>query len=260
MRSIPKLAATALAALLALSLAPPADAGAQELARLYRFTPANGGAFQAALDKHARDRIEHDDPWGWMVMEVVAGEDLGDFIVRSGGHTWADFDAYDQGFGPESGLHFEVSVAPVVEDVTSWITEEDTANSRLPGDAEWPDINLIQVITYHLRPGQQQAFNEAVATVHGAIEASDWPARYAWVDPVAGLHGPQKVLAIFYENWADFEQPETPMYQMLQDELGEDEAQSVMERFGQTFRHVESSVLRWRRDLSVPPPEMRGEM
>lgn len=260
MRTIPKLAATGLAAMLALSVAPPADAGAQELARIYRFSPQNGGTFEAALQKHVSDRIEHDDPWGWMVMEVVAGENYGDFIVRSGSHTWADFDAYDQGFGAESGLHFQVSVAPLVEDVESWITEEDTANSRLPTDAEWPDIELIEVITYHVKPGQQQRFDELVGTVHGAIEASDWPVRYAWVDHVAGLGGPRKTLAIFFEDWAGFEEPETPMYEMLQDELGEDEAQSVMEDFGQTYRYVESSILRWRRGLSVPPPDMRGEM
>lgn len=260
MRSVPKPVAAGLAALLALSVAPPADAGAQDLARVYRFTPQNGGAFEAALKTHAGDRIEHDDPWSWDVLQVVAGEDLGDFIIRSGGHAWADFDSYDRGFGAESGLHFEVSVAPLVEDVEMWITEEDTANSRLPSDAEWPDIELVELITYHVRPGQQEQFDELVGTVHGAIESSDWPVRYAWVNHVAGLGGPQKTLVIFQENWAGFEQPETPMYRMLQDELGEDEAQGVMEQFGQTFRYVETSVLRWRRDLSVPPPDMRGEM
>lgn len=258
MRTIVTLSAAALAAVTALVLAPAPDASAQELARIYHVTPTDVGAFEAALQKHVDDRIEHDDPWSWGIYQVVSGEDYGDFLYRSGGHEWADFDAYDQGFGAEAGLHYQVNVGPTVEETRQWITAEDTENSRLPADDEWEDITLISVTTYHLQPGMEQQFNELIGTIHGAIEDADWPGRYAWADMMAGTGGPQKVLAVFHENWADFEQPETPFYQMLQEELGEDEAQSVMESFGDTFRYVENQVLRWRKDLSVPPPAMRG--
>ena len=67
------------------------------------------------------------------------------------------------------------------------------------------------------------------------------------------------VLAIFFENWAAFDEPETPMMEMLQEELGEDETQQLMQQFGNSFSAVESMVLRWRRDLSVPPPAMRDD-
>ena len=257
MRHVTTLLAAALAAATAILAVPASDASAQELARIYHFTPTDGGPFQAALEKHVKDRIEHEDPWSWGIYQVVSGEDYGDFYIRSGGHDWADFDAYDQGFGSEAGLHFQVAVGPLVKDVEQWITQEDTAHSRLPAETEWPDINLISVTTYHLQPGMEREFNDLIGTIHGAIEGADWPVRYAWADMVAGTGGPQKVLAIFHENWADFEEPETPFYQMLQDELGEDEAQDVMERFGDTFRYVENSVLRWRKDLSIPPMEMR---
>lgn len=257
MRTIPRLVTAALSAALALSLAPAPDAEAQDLARFYQVSPKNAGAFEAALKTHAQDRIEHDDPWSWMVLQVVVGEDAGDFVYRSGGHSWADFDEYDEGFGAEAGLHYEVNVEPLVADARTWIARTDTANGRVPPDSVFPDVNLIEVITYYIEPGMMQQFNEVVSAIHGAIEDADWPVYYAWAEPVSGLKGPQKTLAIFAENWAGFEEPDTPMMEMLQDELGEDETQQLMQQFGASFRAVESAVLRWRKDLSVPPPGMR---
>lgn len=259
MRSTTRLVTAALAAAVALALGPAPDAEAQDLARVYRVTPKDVGAFEAALTKHVQDRIEHDDPWSWSVMQVVVGEHVGDFVYRSGGHSWADFDAYDEGFGAEAGLHYDLNVGPLVAKTVHWITAEDTANSRLPADSIWPSINLLEVITYHVEPGMMQQFNQVIGSIHGAIEDSDWPVHYAWVDPVSGMKGPQKTLVIFARDWAEFEQPETPMMEMLQDELGEDETQQLMQQFGNSFRAVESSVLRWRHDLSIPPPEMRGD-
>lgn len=258
MRSITRSVVAAVAAVLALSLVPAPDAAAQELARVYHVTPKDVGAFEAALSKHVKDRIEHDDPWSWGVYQVVVGKNLGDFYYRSGGHSWADFDEYDEGFGSEAGLHYEVNVAPLVKDTDLTITMEDTANSRYPSEEEWPDIELIEVVTYHLEPGMEQRFEQAVGAIHEAIMGSDWPARYAWANPVSGAEGPQKTLALFFEDWADMQEPETPFYEMLQEEMGEDETQEMMERLGNSFRSYESMVLRMRRDLSVPPPGMRG--
>lgn len=251
MRAFFRSSATALTTAIAFGfmLAPPAQA--QDLARLYHVTPADAGAFEAALAEHVAHRIEQGDPWGWTVMQVVSGEDLGDFIYRSGSHEWADFDAYDEGFGGEAGQHYQETVAQHVADTRQWVTATDTANSRLP--AEWDAIHLIGVTTYHLEPGMQQQFDEVIGTIHGAIVDADWPAHYSWVYMVTGTGGPQRTLAVFHENWADFEQPEPPFMQMLQQQLGEDEAKNVMERLGETYRYIENMVVRIRPDLSVPP-------
>lgn len=251
MRRFIRSSAVALATAIALGfiLAPPA--GAQNIASLYHVTPADAGAFEAALAEHVAHRIEQGDPWGWTVMQVVSGEDLGDFIYRSGSHEWADFDAYDEGFGGEAGQHYQETVAPHVADTRQWMTVTDTANSRWP--AEWDDIHLIGVTRYHLEPGMQEQFDEIIGTIHGAIVDADWPIYYSWAYMAAGTGGPQRTLAVFHENWADFEQPDTPFMEMLQEQLGEDETKNVMERFGETYRYIENMVLRVRMDLAVPP-------
>ena len=247
----------ALAAVLAFTLVSASEAEAQELARLYQVTPTDAGAFEAALADHVEHRIEQGDPWYWTVMQVVSGEDFGDFVYRSGGHEWADFDAYDEGFGVQATRHYAENVAPLVANTRQWVTFSDTANSRPPAVDEWEDIHLISVTTYHLEPGMQQDFDEVIGTIHGAIVEADWPAHYSWQYMAAGTGGPQKVLAVFHQNWADFEQPETPFMEMLHEQLGEDEAKSVMERLGETYRYIENTVLRIRRDLSVSPPSAR---
>lgn len=258
MRWIIRSAVAVLVSLIASVSAPVPHAAAQELARIYHVTPENGAAFEAALAKHVRDRIDHDDPWSWDVLQEVVGEDLGDFFYRSGGHSWADFDAYDQGFGADAGLHYEIDVAPLVEETSMWITQEDTAHLRLPADQEWPDIDYIELITYHLQPGKERQFSQVIGTIHDAIEEADWPVRYAWAHPVLGQGGPRMTLAVFHEDWADFQEPATPFMEMLREQLGDDEAQEVMQQLGDSYRYVESAVLRWRKDLSVPPPAMRG--
>lgn len=257
MRAFTRSSRAALATTVAIvfGLAPPA--GAQDLARLYHVTPADAGAFEAALAEHVAHRIEQGDPWGWTVMQVVSGEDFGDFIYRSGGHEWADFDAYDAGFGTEAGQHYQETVAPHIADTRQWVTATDTANSRWP--AEWDDIHLIGVTTYHLKPGMQQQFDEVIGTIHGAIVDADWPTYYSWAYMAAGTGGPQRTLAIFLDNWADFAQPEVPFMQMLEEQLGEDEAQNQMERLGETYRYIENMVVRIRRDLSVPSPSARDD-
>lgn len=257
MRFITRFTVAAVAVAVAVVLAPAPDAAAQELARVYHVSPKNANAFEAALAKHVQDRIDHDDPWSWGVYQVVAGKHTGDFFYRSGGHAWADFDEYDSGFGAEAGLHYQLNVAPLVEHTAMFVTQSDTALSRMPTEAEWPNINLIEVVTYRLEPGEERQFHDLIDRIHEAIVAADWPVRYAWGYTVLGGDGSSMDLAIFNENWAGFEEPEPDFYQMLQEQMGEDEAQEAMEQFGQYLAGSESMVLRWRRDLSVPPVEMR---
>lgn len=251
MRAFIRSCSAALATAMAFGFVLAPTAGAQDLARLYHVTPADAGAFEAALAEHVAHRIDQGDPWGWTVMQVVSGEDFGDFVYRSGGHEWADFDAYDEGFSGEATAHYQETVAPHVADTRQWVTATDTANSRLPAD--WDDIHLIGVTTYHLEPGMQQQFDEVIGTIHGAIVDADWPMYYSWTYMAAGTGGPQRTLAVFHENWADFEQPDTPFMEMLQEQLGEDETKNVMERFGETYRYIENMVVRVRMDLAIPP-------
>ena len=132
------------------------------LARIY-FIEAKSGVragLETALKQHTEWRKEQGDPWTWSVMQVVNGENLGSYVIRSGEHTWADFDAYDAGFGPKADVHFNATVASLVESASSALTSIDTTNVNWHPNND--AVNLISVTTFHLKPGKGPAFTQAV--------------------------------------------------------------------------------------------------
>lgn len=231
-----------------LTLLPP-GAEAQNLARVYVVSPQEGADLAAAIREHAQWREQNGDPWTWGVYEVVNGRNLGDFVIRSGGHSWADFDAYEQGeFAEAAAAHYQATMAPAVGSISSVITAADTAHQRLPESFE--TIQLYSVITWYLKPDKVQDFQEAIDKIQGAAEQTDWPARYAFVSTVNGADGPQRSVVLFYENWAAFEGPEKTFDEMMGEVYGE-EAEAIFRKFSESYRWSESYVLRIRPDLSV---------
>lgn len=248
-----KLLPTILVAFLLAVMSQSAWAQASNLAQLYTVKPKAGmeAGFQTALKQHVEWRMQNNDPWIWTTYEVIQGDNLGDFVIRSADHAWADFDAYEAGFGPKGSVQFQASVAPLVESLTNSISALDTAHVRLPEDLQ--AVNLLQVITYHVKPDQGQKFNEAIGKIHDAIVKKDYPVHYVFVNQVVGGAGPAVTLVVLFENWAAFEDPDQPMAAMLAEVYGQKEAGKLFEDFAGSFTSVESSVLRVRPDLSVNP-------
>jgi hypothetical protein len=253
MRTVPRF-------LVALAVAAAAlawnEAAAQTVARSYWFTPPPGqaAAFEQALTAHAAWRKQAGDPWSWEVYQVVNGDRLGTFVARSSGHTWADLDAYDSGFGPTGSQHFGTDVAPHLASETSAITVVDTAHMILPDKPE--GYAMVEVVTFHLKADQIQAFDRAVDQVHKAILASKWPVHYAWEMPMNGGRGEDRFLAIFHPNWADFEPVEPSMEAMLAEQLGKDRAMELFRTMAGSYWETTSMVLRHRPDMSVEHGDM----
>lgn len=229
------------------------NAPAQGIAINYEFEPKDGAAFEAALQDHLEARREEGDPWGWNVWEETAGPNTGTYIVRSLGHAWADFDSYNENFAGEHAAEFEADVAPTVETTHTWISKNDTSITRLPDDPS--NLRFAEVVTYHVEPGKMSQFNDAVEQVHDAVSASDYPVHYNFIDPVMGTKGPQKVGAFFYENFADMQQPETPLMEMMRSQMGDETAEEVISEFSDAIRYTESSLFVYREDLSVQAAE-----
>ncbi len=241
---------TALAAA-AFAAGSQALAAQQTVARLYVIKPQPGHEvlFEAALAEHAEWRRQNNDPWSWSVAQVVAGNDLGLWHIRSGEHQWADFDGYDAGFVPAATEHWMTNVNPHVANAASMIMTGDTTNLRWPDDPS--AVRFVTLIDFYLRPGQQQAFFEVVSKFHEAIVQTDFHAYYSFNWSVAGGPGDMIRLVLPYENWADMAPPETTMAAMLAEVYGPEEAQAMNERFSNTLRRSQTTVLMIRPDLSV---------
>ena len=224
-------------------------AQSKNLARVFmvEVKTGQGAEFSEALKKHVDWRKQQGDPWTWIVYQVVNGKNLGDFIIRSGGHNWKDFDDYEKSF-KNGTTEFYKTVGPYIKDVSSIITAGDTVN------VDWPenpmDVNLISITAYHLKPGKEREFTRTVSQTHKAIQDNNRDVHYSFGWTVNGEKGPTVRLALPYKNWAAVAGPEESLSKFLMRVLGEDKAKDLMEDFSDTYTSTESMMLLVRWDLS----------
>ncbi len=238
--------------ILALALMP-APSQAQDMARFWEFTPKAGNvpAFVEAFRAHVEYRKELGDPWSWYVYETVVGKDYPKFYVASWNHTWADFDAYDQWEnGGAASAHFQATVSPLLEDMTTNISQANRAMERMPDDPNWVP-QFVNVTTFYILPGKQGQFQEMIMKWHEAIEAADMDLYYSSDYLAAGGEGPLFSIAIMGDNWASFAEPDPTMEQVMVDHFGEEEAMAIFTGFGESVHHWDNFVVRTRPDLSL---------
>ena len=243
-------------AALAVLLAAAAIGWAQEekqanLVRSFEFKvkPGMSGAFESAIREHMDLRKEHGDPWTWEVYQVVDGEDLGNYYIRSGFITWADLDAYDSLDWTKVEEHFTRVVDPLIESVSSTTEEVEFGMSHWP--EEPPDYKLFQVYVYYIKPAKMMDFYAGAGQFHAAIMQAGWDEYFAWYMLHTGSDGPVATLAIPATNWADFEEPEKSLYQVTTEVFGEQGANELVAKFYGSFYHYDSFIAYYREDLSL---------
>jgi hypothetical protein len=221
------------------------------VARTYRFTPAAGktAAFEQALKTHAAWRKQAGDPWDWSVYQVMTGDHTGSYMVRSGGHTWADLDAYDAGFGPKGSARFQANVAPLLASMTSWVTVSDTVHRHLPESAD--GYAIISLTTYHIKPGKGDQFDAAVDAYAKAGAKGGTPGRYAWFNTVNSGPGGTRGLAVFHKDWASFAPRQPSLGKATEDTFGHELADQIYRDLLGSISYTESLIMQYRPDLSV---------
>ena len=244
---------TALAtALFLCAVALPAIAQGQteNIAQAYVHTvqPERIAQFEEAVKRHVQWRKQNNDPWEWVWYQVVNGDGLGRYMVRSGNHRWADLDAryaWDDSVG--AGRHFQATVGPYFESEDSSITQQDGALSR-PLD-DYSAITLFAVTEFDVRlPGQ---FREAITKIGEGLDRGDWGRPYLWQ---MGANGgtTDAALVVPAENWGELAPPAKPLPMVLAEVYGEQEASELLQQFARSIRSQNSYTLRVRRDLSLP--------
>nr|ADI23222.1 hypothetical protein [uncultured Gemmatimonadales bacterium HF0770_11C06] len=244
---------TALAtALFLCAVALPAIAQGQteNIAQAYVHTvqPERIAQFEEAVKRHVQWRKQNNDTWEWVWYQVVNGDGLGRYMVRSGNHRWADLDAryaWDDSVG--AGRHFQATVGPYFESEDSSITQQDGALSR-PLD-DYSAITLFAVTEFDVRlPGQ---FREAITKIGEGLDRGDWGRPYLWQ---MGANGgtTDAALVVPAENWGELAPPAKPLPMVLAEVYGEQEASELLQQFARSIRSQNSYTLRVRRDLSLP--------
>lgn len=226
------------------------------LTRAYAFKAKPGmfAQLENAIRDHAQWRKANGDPWTWQVYTPETGPDLGLFMIRSSNHSWADFDAYDQGFAQTGLANWNVNVAPLVETSSSSIemTLPDSLNQT---PAEGTAIQFANVTAFHLRPGMEQQFNRLVAQAVGVLKKAKWPGYWVWVTPMSG--GPDMDAAVhlagLFPNWASMKEPDPNFAAVMTRALGQNGFNTWMSSMNETLRGTTEVTYRFRPDLSVLP-------
>ena len=146
-------------------------------------------------------------------------------------------------------INYQATVGPLTASASMTIGATDTTKVRLPEDMD--EYNLLNVVTWRLKPGGDRAFNEAIDKYHAAITEADAPIYYVFINPVAGTIGPSITAVIFQKNWAGFAASDPTMADIMTEKYGEDGFEAIQEQLNSAVVSSESQIVRLRRDLSL---------
>lgn len=140
--------------------------------------PGQAEAFDAGYERHIEWHRASRDPWTWYGWSFVLGSRLGQFMDGSFGHSAADFDRPVNPAGDRADN--VANVLPYGDFVSHGVYRRLENASR---GATLPDTSAYLVLsTYRVEPGQEAAFEKAIAEQHGS--------RATWYRLVVGGAGP----------------------------------------------------------------------
>jgi hypothetical protein len=246
---------TMLVLIAAWSVLLPALSSAQDtagnIARMWVVVPKEGmdDQLEAAMKAHNAWRVENGDPWSWNTYHRVSGDDLNHWYIRSGGHTYADLDAYrDSDFSQRAFEHWSANVDQYVAEYRTHLAEYAPEISHtLPDEGPY---EYYWVYDYHIKPGMGRAFYAAAEAISTALVEAQWPDTWWFVWQLDGDSMPAISLVIPNADWAGFAEPAESAYDAITAAKGEAVAKEMWEALFGTVESVSSTVYHRHADLS----------
>jgi hypothetical protein len=117
---------------------------------------------------------------------------------------------------------------------------------------------MYSLTSHRVKFDKTDDFMSAIRKIHEGIGKTQWPVHYAWFALVNGGVGPEFVLSLPRDKWADFNPPEKPFDKMMEEAFGRSEADSINETFLRAVTGVSTEIIQYRNDLSYVPPKKSG--
>ena len=230
------------------TLAGLANAQQGPIGRMYLVEPKAGQVeeWEEAYKEHLDWHRSQNDGWDWRAYQIESGPRLGQYIIRTGGHEWKDFDARGE-MGARDNTNYFDTAGKFSQSELSWFDRTHWNLSRTDEDATYHIIEYTRVV---VKPSKVAEFMNAVSKFHRAFEETNDPARYVVAQTESGGRTSNFVLVGLHENWAGLEQSPDAMMKMMQRVYGPVEAAAIYEEFSSTVEEMESFILRYRPDLS----------
>jgi hypothetical protein len=211
--------------------------------------PGDTLRFEAAFREHMQLHEKNNDSWSWHTWQIVNGEHFGQFLIRSHGHSWKDFDEHAEARRLDLA-DFMAHVAPHIKEISSTLEVFEPSISNWSDEDSRPQ--LVEMIRFSLHYAATEDFLGVIEKVHRAVREKDPSADYAWSTTVNGSDGPTMTLAVPRSGWADYAAggDAASLWQMVEEVHGADEARALRETLGRSIRSQKSSVIQFRADLS----------
>jgi len=222
------------------------------------FVTVNSGqtlAFEAAYKGHLEWHANKNDTWYWHTWQVSNGQNLGQYIIRTGDHPWSDFDEHAK-FSVEDSAHYVQNVSQYVKKIDSNLVVSVPSLSNWPEDYGIP--TMVEVSVFQVNREYGRAFYGAIKKLHEAIVEKEIPFTYSWAWVANGAEGPGPswVLAIPMKSWAEYGQNmEVALWKMVEEVYGDYERDLIRKMWSKSVAHEESFIVSYREDLSYNPPE-----
>jgi hypothetical protein len=248
-----KLSLAALGMLSLCALTPAALAAAQEgnLAQIFfqKVKPGSQAEYAAGRQRHMDWHKAKGDSWAWFAWEIVTGENTGTYAVGSFGHSFKDFDGRDEFEAADAGDAAK-NLAPFVESTTQSLYLH-RADMSAPMDAAAP-TKYSQIIHFQVKPESVNDFVDSVKKLGEAAKKTNVPARPEWYQLWSGGMGPEFVLALGANTWAEL-QPGRSLDAIAEDAYGKSAGAALVASFRRTVRYTYSELIAYHPELSYVP-------
>lgn len=239
-----------LALLSGMSLAVAEDEEKNDgLAQVVLITAKDGQnqALEDAITAYHHYMADKEGAWRYQWFSILTGPNTGKYVARSGNHNWADFDA-EHDWDDEAGAKFVSTVAPHIASAVNTITKTDDELGMWPESME--GYQYFSVTSWHVKRGQNTAYNEGIKKVNAALKEGGWPTYYAFNHAVSGGKGNQVTVVSPRKNFADMAPKEPKFMDIMSASMGEDEAKAFLAEWSLTYSSGQNQLLRHRPKLS----------
>lgn len=178
---------------------------------------------------------------------IIAGENTGKYVARSGDHNWADFDA-EHDWDKEAGDKFASLVQPHIADTYATYTQRDDEMGMWPDSME--GYQFFSVTQWHIKQGQSEAFNEGLKKIDGILKANGFPNYYSFDYTVIGGHGNMLTLVSPAKNFADMADKKPSFMEIMNKAMGEKEASTFMSEWAKTYKAGDNALAEYMAEQS----------
>ena len=250
-RTIRNAMATAVAAVVTASFAlgqelpdPPTQTTVYEVAP----RPGHAPEFEAALRQHLAWAKAQGSTWRWEVFAVTHGKRVGNYLLVSSDHSWADFDS-NQDSAAGATARWQAEVSPHVESVGGGIYSMMTGFTRAPEDP-LDSYPLRGVSFFSMLPTSGRTFLPNLKKVTDALGTQESAPPELWYQQVGGGEQGTFMSVRPFRKWADW--PNRGLARAMNQAMDPAESGAIVEELGKVVLREETMVVVLRPDLGSP--------